>query len=104
VNNRRVFLSACQGAQSAFAASLLSTSECWSVLAPVDNIYFDDAAIFWSTFYHLMFKNNPDSMNRNGIKQTVEKCAKLVDVRFRLFFREHGKVRSEMIGPEGEDD
>jgi hypothetical protein len=39
VDSRRVFLSACQAAQSAFAKSLLSNSECWSVLAPVDNIY-----------------------------------------------------------------
>ena len=72
VDNRRVFLSACQAAQSQFAKSLLSNSDCWSVLAPVDNIYFDDAAIFWSAFYHIMFKDNPDSMNRSGIERTVK--------------------------------
>jgi hypothetical protein len=98
VDSRRVFLSACQAAQSEFAKSLLSASGCWSVLAPVDDIFFDDAAIFWSSFYHIMFKNNPDSMNRSGIKRTVEKCADLIGAQFRLFFREDGEVRSETIG------
>jgi hypothetical protein len=98
VDNRRVFLSACQAAQSEFAKSLLSNSECWSVLAPVDNIYFDDAAIFWSAFYHIMFKDNPDSMNRSGIERTVKKCADLINAEFRLFFPEDGKVRSKTFG------
>jgi hypothetical protein len=85
VDNRRVFLSACQAAQSEFAKSLLSNSECWSVLAPVNNIYFDDAAIFWSAFYHIMFKDNPDTMNRSGIERTVKKCADLINAEFSCF-------------------
>jgi hypothetical protein len=99
VGARRVFLSACQAAQSKFAVSLLSSSQCWSVLAPVDDIRFDDAAIFWSSFYHIMFKKNPDSMNRGRIELTVRKCANLVGTQFRLFFREDGDVKSKLIGP-----
>ncbi len=102
VNNRRVFLSACQAAQSEFAQSLLSNSECWSVLAPVRDIYFDDAAIFWSAFYHIMFMDNPDTMNRSAIERTVQKCAELIDAEFRLFFREDGEVRSQTFGPADE--
>lgn len=100
VDKRRVFLSACQGAQSTFAKTLLNRSDCWSVLAPVDNIDFDDAAIFWSSFYHLMFKTNPDLMRRSEIEMTVEECANLVGVRFRLFYRDKDEVKSETFGPQ----
>jgi hypothetical protein len=98
VDKRRVFLSACLAAKSDFATELLTNSECWSVLAPVGEIYFDDAAIFWTAFYHLIFKENPDSMNRARIEKTVEQCAILVGEKFRFFYRDKGRVVAEMIG------
>lgn len=99
VNKRRVFLSACLAAKSDFARTLLENSDCWSVVAPVNTIYFDDAAIFWTAFYHLMFKSNPDSMRRSDIELTVEKCAKLVGEQFRFFYRDSNKkVREKTLG------
>jgi hypothetical protein len=98
VNGRRVFLSACLAAESDFAHELLTHSECLSVLAPVGEIYFADAAIFWTSFYHLMFKQNRTSMNRPGIERTVKQCAELVGEKFRLFYRRDGKVRSKTFG------
>jgi hypothetical protein len=74
------------------------SSECWSVVAPVGVINFDDAAIFWSAFYHLMFKDNPDVMSRPAIERTVHKCAALVGEQFRLFYRVGGKVVSKTLG------
>lgn len=98
VNKRRVFLSVCLAAESVFARTLLKQSSCWSVLAPVNVISFDDAAIFWTAFYHLIFKKNPDAMKRTDIEAVVEQCAALVGEQFRLFYSVGNKVRSKTIG------
>jgi hypothetical protein len=50
LEKRRVFLSACLAAESDFAFELLSNSKCRSVVAPVGEIKFDDAAVFWIAF------------------------------------------------------
>jgi hypothetical protein len=86
-------------AKGNFARELLKMqSDCWSVLAPVGKISFDDAAIFWTAFYHLIFKENPDSMNRSRIERTVAQCAKLVGEKFRFFYDDNGKFVSKTLG------
>lgn len=99
VAKRRVFLSTCQGADSRFAFELMRNSECWSVLAPVGEIHFNDAAIFWTAFYHLMFKKNADSMRLADIENTVALCANLVGQDFRLFYRAGKRVAQKTLGP-----
>lgn len=96
---RRVFVFSCLAARSAFANSLLGASECLSVVAPIGTIRFDDAAIFWSTFYHLMFKASRGSMSNELIEANVKLCASLVGERFRLFRRKGGDVVTTSIGP-----
>jgi len=98
VDGRRVFLSACFAGSNAFADELLGQSGCLSVLCPAKNINFDDAAIFWTSFYHLMFKRNVAAMKLGDIKECVKKCAELVEQPFTLFYRSKtGKViRVEM--------
>lgn len=99
VRGRRVFLSVCLAAKSVFATRLLENSECLSVVAPVGRIDFDDAAIFWTAFYHLMFKKSPGSMNLAAMERTVQQCAELVGERFRLFHRDKdGEVCSKTLG------
>lgn len=90
VAGRRVFLSACLAARSTFAHTLLRESKCLSVLAPMNRIDFDDAAVFWTSFYHLMFKGKRKSMSVARIEANVEVCASLVDEQFRLFYRLKG--------------
>ena len=101
VAKRRVFLSTCQGADSRFALELMHSSECWSVLAPVGEIHFNDAAIFWTAFYHLMFKKNADSMRLSDIESNVAICANLVGQDFRLFYRAGKLVAQKSLGPGG---
>jgi hypothetical protein len=97
-NPRRVFLSTCLATNNKFAKALLLESKCLSVLGPAGEINFDDAAIFWSAFYHLMFKENSDSMQNDKIKKNVLQCAKLVGEQFRLFYKKGGKVKQELLG------
>lgn len=104
VDNRRVFLSACLAAESKFAKTLLLNSKCISVLAPVGTIQFDDAAIFWTAFYHLMFKANFASMSGAAVRATAARCASLTGETFRLFWKANGKVVTRTIAPETLDD
>jgi hypothetical protein len=98
LNGRRLFISSCLATNSTFAHSLLARSECLSILGPKDTIYFDDAAIFWSSFYHLMFKTNPTAMHGDEIESTVAKCAALVGNTFRFFRKRNGKI-TEIVVP-----
>lgn len=98
VRGRRIFLSACLAANSEFAKQLFEKGKCLSILAPAGSIRFDDAAIFWSAFYHLRFKEKPDSMNRKNVIETAKKCAMLVDEKFRFFYQEDDQVHVEKIG------
>ena len=97
VSGRRVFLSTCLAGNSEFANELLLNSECLSVLAPVGEINFDDAAIFWTAFYHLMFKSSRTSMKRSVIEQHVVQCAGLVGQPFRLFYRDDKTVIEKVL-------
>jgi hypothetical protein len=96
-DDRRVFLSSCFAGSSVFAKKLLDQSKCFSVLCPVENIRFDDAAIFWTSFYHLMFKRNPGSMNSTASIENVVKCANLVGEEFTFFYRKAGRVFEKRI-------
>ncbi len=98
---RRLFLSSCLAARSTLAETLLQKSECRSVLAPMGSIKFDDAAVFWTAFYHLMFKRRASSMSNAAIEETVAICAALVNERFRLFTRDPktGETVVATIGP-----
>lgn len=101
LEGRRLFLSSCFAARSGFAKELLKRSGCLSVLAPMNEIKFDDAAIFWTAFYHLMFKARRHAMSNARIIKTVGICATLVDERFRLFTpgKRKGTVDELTIGP-----
>lgn len=100
---RRLFLSSCLAARSDLATMLLERSGCRSVLAPLSSIRFDDAAVFWTAFYHLMFKGRPNSMSNARIEEKVGICASLVNERFSLFYSDRAKkgkkVKQVTIGP-----
>lgn len=115
LDGRRLFLSSCLAARGDFAETLMEQSGCLSVLAPMNKIGFDDAAVFWTAFYHLMFKEEPRDksgartkkrrgMSNRRIEENVGTCARLVNERFRLFLRgdEKGEVRRVTIGPRKE--
>ena len=101
LKGRRLFLSSCLAARGDFAALLLKRCACLSVLAPMNEIGFDDAAVFWIAFYHLMFKEQRHAMSNARIEKTVGICAALVNERFRLFSPgdEAGSVKCITIGP-----
>jgi hypothetical protein len=99
MDNRRLFISACQGAQLALAEPLLRSSKCYSVVGPAQDIAFDDSAIAWASFYALMSKKDPDRMVREDIEAILERVCAFHGLSFNAFFKEDGKVVMRKFGP-----
>jgi hypothetical protein len=100
LRGRRVFLSACEMATSKLAKELLSDSGCVSVVGPVEKVYFGDAALLGSSFYHLMFRTNEAVMKRRWILTHLRSTATLFGVRLNYFSssRKLG-IRSTVVQP-----
>lgn len=76
LDKKRLFISACSVMNKNLAKEILPLTECYSIIGPSRDIYMDDAVIFWSSFYQLIFKKNPKRI----IKSTLEKTLiKLID-------------------------
>ena len=80
LENRRLFLSACSMVNKSLAAALLAHTKCHSVIGPNARIKFSDAAIFWASFYHLIFANNFDSMVMKDIQSVIKKLTAVYNV------------------------
>ena len=85
LDKKRLFLSTCLATTPDFAQMIFDRSSCFSVAGPVGSIEFTDAALFWATFYHLMFKASTQLMKKNAILQNISKAATCIDERMRLF-------------------
>jgi hypothetical protein len=72
LNEKRLFVSACSAVNEDLAKVVIPDSDCYSLIGPINKIGFHDAAITWASFYHLMFKENPNSMKRKNIKPTLQ--------------------------------
>lgn len=85
LEKRRVFFSACELVTAELAKALLPGTGCYSLLGPGQAIYFDDAAVYWSSFYHVMLRREAKGMNHEGIRTAAADLARLLGVRMRYF-------------------
>jgi hypothetical protein len=85
LEGRRVFVSACQMATAGFAKEILPGTGCFSLIGPKRKINFDDAAAFWVSFYHLMFKLNDLSMKRAGLRQRIKQLSRIYEEPINYF-------------------
>ena len=83
IDNKRLFLSACSSVNENLADQILLSTDCYSIIGPSSDIYFNDAAIFWASFYHLMFKY--DSMKRSVLLKSIKQTAKLFQIEINYF-------------------
>ncbi len=76
LKGRRLFVSACSAGNELFAETVGGkNSELISVAAPSQDIDFDDAVAFWSSFYVKTFKQNAKSMNSNRVADILKSLA-----------------------------
>jgi len=85
LENRRVFFSSCEVMNERLAKALLQNTGCYSVIGPSKSINFDRAAIYWASFYHLMLRDEAQSMKRDRLKETSAALQKLFGVHMRYF-------------------
>lgn len=85
LNGRRLFLSACSMVHEDLAKEIIPGSGCLSVIGPREDVYFTDAAILWSSFYHLMFTHNSNAMKRNELKKHLQNTSRMFDVNISYF-------------------
>jgi len=85
LENRRVFFSSCEVMNEHLANALLNRTGCYSVIGPSRSIDFDRAAIYWASFYHLMLRDEAQSMKRDRLKETTATLQHLFGVHMRYF-------------------
>ena len=83
--NRRLFLSACSMVHEDLAREVIPNSGCYSVVGPIEDIRFSDAAMVWSSIYHLMFSQNAEKMSHKNLKQKLLDVCELFNVKFGYF-------------------
>jgi hypothetical protein len=87
LKGRRLFLSTCKATTRELADAVFSNGECYSLVGPVGKINFDDSVVFWTSFYHVMFKTDDRKMVLSHLKKNLTKSAKLVNEKMNLFVR-----------------
>jgi hypothetical protein len=66
-------------------------------VGPID---FDQAAIVWAAFYHLMFREDRARMNSGTMRRVLSDVWRTFGVRMRVFWeRGDGEVRAEVLPP-----
>jgi len=93
LQNKRLFISACNMCNRRLANLIIKESSCYSIVGPHNPINFSDAAIFWASFYHLMFNANEQSMKLKDIREQLIKLSTLFNVPIS-FFRNSSKLKA----------
>ncbi len=73
LNGRRLFVSACEAVNSDLADVLMRKAGCNSIVGPATDVGFDEAAVMWAAFYHLMFRENPQAMKAAAIESALSR-------------------------------
>ena len=85
LQERRLFLSACEMTNNRLARIIFPNSGCFSVIGPKKKVAFNDATILWSSFYHLMFSDNPFAMKRKKVLEHVQNVSNMFRVPMNYF-------------------
>jgi hypothetical protein len=101
LRGRRVFLSACEMTNRDFASELLTDSGCHSVIGPAEAVAFSDAALLWSSFYHLAFRTNDAVMQREWVLAHLKSTASLFQLRMNYFSSSRSKGIRETVVEHG---
>ncbi len=85
LHHRRLFLSACEVAVFELAEHFIPKYHCFSVIGTPDTIEYDKAAIFWSSFYYLMYSIDKNQMVQADILPTLLKVSETFNVNLNYF-------------------
>lgn len=86
IEKRRVFFSACSVVNAALKDALKRYAP-RSIVGPNHDVGFYDAAIFWASFYRLVFKANDDRMSNENIIEIIKKISPIFEVYITMFIK-----------------
>lgn len=93
LKNKRLFISACSAVNDDLAKVVIPSSGCSSIVGPIEEIQYNDAAIFWASFYHLVFTKDPKKMKRENILPTLRRVANTFRIPIDYFSRDRKKEK-----------
>jgi hypothetical protein len=82
---RRLFLSACKAACFAFAEHFIPKHHCYSIMGSPGIIDYDKAAIFWSSYYYLMYRDDKERMWQKNIILTLQNITRTFSETLNYF-------------------
>lgn len=82
---KRLFLSACKVARFELAKYFIPKYHAYSVIGTPDNIDYDKAAVFWSSFYYLMYSIDRVQMYQVNLLPTLKTISKTFNLRLDYF-------------------
>jgi len=98
LSRRRLFVSACSAGNELFAELVRNKNDkIISIAAPADQIRFDHAVAFWSSFYVKAFSLNAKSMSSDRLVKVLEPLADLFNARMHFSRIREGKWVHELI-------
>lgn len=79
---RRLFVSACKLGNKDFVDAVKAKNKgMHSIVAPVEDIYFNHAAAAWSSFYVSIFSEDDGKMKFKGISKKLELISNLFNIK-----------------------
>ena len=91
LKNKRVFISACKGANRELASFLISENSANYIMGSPTDVDFDKAALFWPSFFHIINEIDTKKMRRMDI---INVTKKLVDL-FNIPINYYSKIKNE---------
>lgn len=85
LKSRRLFLSACAMVHDDLAKAMIPSTGCYSVVGPTENILFTDAAVVWTSMYHLLFSEDSERVSHDILKDTLQKVCALFRVKMAYY-------------------
>lgn len=93
INKKRIFLSACKGGNRNIATAVVAKCGCQSVIGTPIDLYFDKAALFWPSFYHVINCADANKMNKNSLSSTLKRCVDLFEIPINYYHGINGDFK-----------
>ena len=97
LRRRRLFVSACSATNEDLADVVMPGSGCFSILGPAQDIQFNDAAVLWASFYHVMFAFDSEAMKYRAIKAKAQEVSDMYRVRLTLIDHDEDREKGYKI-------
>jgi hypothetical protein len=84
-DKKRLFMSACQGANRDLAKRVITESGAMSLIGTPVDLYFNKSVLFWPSFYHIINELDTGKMTRKMLIATLQKCTDLFGVPINYY-------------------